>query len=90
MPKAGRRRTKWTTAGRQVFKVHLETDADTIGVGSSRNRSLNIAARILWVEELFGRKGSGIDYSRRVVLNNSCVAKCTGDRNSVALGTGEG
>ena len=75
MPKAERIPTEWTTARRQVFKAHLETDADTIGVGSSGNRALNIATRILGIKELLSGKSSCIDFSWWVVFNNSGVTK---------------
>jgi hypothetical protein len=78
--------TERSTACRQVGEADFELDTDAVRTGYSSNRSNNIAARVLRIEELGGRKCSCVDYSRWVVLDDRSIALDAGDGTGCCLG----
>ena len=81
--------TEWTTAGRQVGESDMEGNANTIGIRSTRDATLNIATWVFRIEELFGGENGNVCGSNWVVLDDSCIAKETSDWDSVGLGNCE-
>jgi hypothetical protein len=68
-------RTEWATTSREVAEVDAEGNTDAIAVGNSRDRALDISARILRVIELSGGERSSVYDSGRVVLDDGGVTK---------------
>jgi hypothetical protein len=77
--------TKWATTGRQVREADLEGDANAVGACSSRDAALDIATRILRIEELCGGKGGNIGEADRIARNDCCITQETSDWVSVGL-----
>jgi len=70
---------EWTTRSWKVGEVHLEGNANAIGIGTCRDAANDVAAWIIWGEEGFGWKGGYVDLSWWVVLDGGSIAKVSSD-----------
>lgn len=82
--------TEWATAGRQILEIDLEGNTDAIGVRSSGDGATDVAAGVVLVEELLFGESRDVNWSRRVVFDDRCIAKSTSDRVGGGLGGSEG
>jgi hypothetical protein len=67
--------TEWTAGGWEVGEVDLELNSDSIWCRGGSDRALDVATRVVWVEELGGRKGCCVDWPDGVVGYDRCIAK---------------
>jgi hypothetical protein len=78
-------RTEWATTGGQIREADLEGGANAVGACGSRDAALDIATRILRIEELCGGKDGNIGEADRIARNDCCITQETSDWVSIGL-----
>ena len=63
----------------------MEGDTNAIGACGSRDAALDIATRILRIEELCGGKFSNVSDADGIAINDGCIAKESSDWDCVGL-----